>query len=133
MHADRSRHQFQIVMRRENTRVASLLNRVISVEVDFSHLSSDFFRNINDPVSCHPRVSSIRFFENILFRDFGDSVVVESKPAVVEAISNKCIVVARLSITVMHTDPLELVGMPVHPSIGFFDVGMELIKLGLHC
>lgn len=65
--------------------------------------------------------------ENFLFCHFGHSVVVKSEPPIVEAVLNKRVVVARLSVAIMHTDALELVGVLVKTCIGFFDFALDLL------
>ena len=127
MHPDGPRDVLLVLMVGKNTWIPSIFHGLVGIEVDIRHLSGKLVRDVKDPVGCHPRVATVRFLENFLFCHFGHSVVVKSEPAIVEAVFNERVVVARLSVTIMHTDALELVGVLVKTCIGFFNFALDLL------
>jgi hypothetical protein len=70
----------------------SLFNRLILIEVYLFNLFGQLVIDIDHPVGCHPGVPAIGLLEDVLFRDFCNSIVIEFSPFVVKSVFNKSIV-----------------------------------------
>ncbi len=131
-HSIFARNQIRIVMLIENAWVTSFSCWGKWVNIDVLNLLRKFFLNIEDPVSSHPRVPSVRFFEHILLRNLGNSVIVESPPFIVEPILNESVIMTWLRISVVHTNGLQMIRIFVKVSIGYFDLFRYFLMVLFH-
>ena len=97
-----------------------------------SRLIGDLIVDVDDPVACHPLMTTIGFFEDNFLCNFTYSYVVKASPFVVVSVLNESVVVSAVGVSIMNADRMQVVRMLVHASIGLLDFIVYRNKLDLH-